>query len=301
MIIFLYEKHICNKDHWSHVLHSMTMNDFESRENSLRNSSSSELGLDLRFPLVCIVQSQQTGLEPYCDYIFFRRALYCFRFTSLDQLDFSNSTLEYQQLVIQPNSDLKLEFNSSLNLKGLRLTRNAFIEIGNFYGFDPYFQPFGSIQISDPDRIFSFYIYDSRIFFIDNVTCNFSEEEGQNSFIFSGLNLNRLQFSNVNFTSELCPLLFKNTSVQDWYFINKDPVKYDPSLNSSLIQMDLNIKVKRLFVEYGEDKFISKVNTDTLLNEFIFEQVEEIYFFSCNLEEIFKNLISPALKNRKYF
>lgn len=234
----------------------------------------------------CLLADYSTGLEPYCDYIFFKRALFCSRFTSLDQLNFRNTTIEYQEVIIQPDPDLKLEFNSSLDLQGLMLSRNARIEIGYFYGFDPYFQPFNSIKINDPDRKFSFYIYESNLSFINNFTCSLDQLDYQNYYIFSDLNLNRLNFYNVNFTSELCPLMFKNTSVQDWYFIGKDPVKFDQSLDYNDTQTDLNINVKKLFIEYGADKFITTVNTETLLNEFLFEKVQEINFFSCYLEEI---------------
>lgn len=233
-----------------------------------------------------IVGSGQTGLESYCDYIFFKRALFCHRFTSLDQLDFRNTTIEYQELIIQSNPDLNLEFNSSLNLDGLKLSRNARIEIGYFFRFDPYFSPFALIKVNDPNKRFSFSIYESNLTLTQNITCGFSMENVQNSYLFSDLSLNRINFNKVNFTSKLCPLMFKNTSVQEWYFITMDPVKYEIFFDLNDTQTELGINVEKLFVEYGNDKFVTTVNTETLLNELIFKTVQEIYFFSCYLESI---------------
>lgn len=238
------------------------------------------------YHIFLIVGSQQTGLEPYCDYIFFKRTLFCFKFTSLDQLDFRNTTVEYQELIIQSNPDLELEFNSSLNLDGLKLSPNARIEIGYFFKFDPYFSPFDSIKVNDPNKRFSFFIYESNLAFTQNIKCTYSLENVQNSYLFSDLNLNRINFYNVNFTSKLCPLMFKNTSVQEWYFITMDPVKYDTLFDLNDTQIELDINVEKLFVEYGNDKFITTVNTETLLNEIIFKQIQEIHFFSCYLENI---------------
>ncbi|CAF0805630.1 unnamed protein product [Brachionus calyciflorus] len=239
--------------------------------------------------------SQTDDLDIYCDFIFFKKLLFCSRFTSLEQLDFRNTTIEYNELVIQPDPSLKLEFNSSLSFDGLKLGQNPLIEIGNFYKFDSSFNPFQSIQFKDPNKNFSLNIYDSIFEFKTNLTCEISEQNLQDSFLFSHLNIIQLFFDRVSFPDKICPLLFKNSTIKQWIFSTQHPIRYNHILNYT--QGLLDIKVENLFVSFGLDKFVTIVNNENLLNEIIFESLKELEFEDCNLKEIdgeslskFKNL-----------
>jgi hypothetical protein len=233
---------------------------------------------------VCVISS-------LCNWKIENNELECVNFTSFEQLNFINLThRRYEIVSLWPNMDSKLKLDNKLNLKDIKLIQSSSsskkypkIVLSNLFGFDPFYNPF--LDLSDNNTQFDLEIKNSIWSFnkLDCITSN-----SNLSFIFSDLKINKLKIEYPIFEDTICPLIFKNTQINELIFESLSPIRYD----NLTIDYDLNIKIHSVTCLFGYDSFLTKLNSQTLLNQHMFQNLVELNFTNCYLDYIDRDSIS---------
>ena len=260
-------------------------------------------GLYLLIAIYTVQAEPSDLLGKFCDMDVQNYALSCSAFSSFDQLDFKQvADIAFTQVTIAPNANLKLPLDSKLNLDGLILLSTsespARIKFRNIYGFDPYFNPFLDLKFTELDSGFDLE-FESSVWEFKSSDLFMAEEDCQklverkrksdaqkrknlrkSSLLFSDLSIHTFSLKSVSFNSNdspLCPLLFKDSSVDEWIidsprgrmrFVNLD-------IDPDLIEL-VNITVSSLSVVDGFSAFLFNLNANSLLNELIFSKLKSL-------------------------
>ena len=233
-----------------------------------------------------------SGMESACSYEGQKRQLKCSKFTSFKELDFTQSTVKFSRLVIEPDMSLKLRLNGEFSLKGLTMDWNnnanpPKITLKNIFGFDPFYNPFEPVQFwNNTNRLFDLEIDESEWRFEaadeEQFSCRLDTDANKRKFTFSDLNLNVLLIQDPKFFTKpksICPILFQHSRIKQWEYFALDPVQY-AHLDSAVSEQEavrlLDIRVETLLVKFGYDSFVTELNEETLLNAFIFSQIEHL-------------------------
>ena len=224
-----------------------------------------------------------------CNWKIEQNELECANFTTFEQLNFSNLThRRYAVVSLSPNIDSQLKLDNKLNLKGIELILKTTssktypkIILSNLFGFDPFYNPFLDLDLNNTK--FDIEIKNSIWSFnkLDCITSNLS-------YIFNDLNINRLKIEYPIFNDRLCPLIFKNTQINELIFESLSPIRY-VNLTTNY---NLNINIHSVTCIFGYDSFLTRLDSETLLNQHMFEKVVELNFKSCYLDYIDRESIS---------
>jgi hypothetical protein len=243
-----------------------------------------------------------SGMEPFCSYQSTTNKLDCLAFQSFKDLDFSSIKVKPSILNLEPSGDLKLQLNSDFDPQGLVMdwsysTQNVplppKITLKNIYGLDQYSRPFKAIKfLNNTERLFQLEIFESELNFVAYPNyCGLDENNKDEEYIFSSLNLERFLIQDSRFWSNtsLCPIYFSRSRIQSWTFVGLDPVYYSQiysNYDNTMITNLLDIRVENLKLRYAYDDFLTELNDRNLLNEFIFDDIETLEFDTVFLEKI---------------
>jgi hypothetical protein len=238
-----------------------------------------------------------SGMEPQCDYDHNDSKLTCSNFISLNYLNFSQSKLRFKSVFILPDINLELQLNSDLDLTGLKLEHDARIILKNFKSIDPLFNPFKPIEFSannnnNTESFFTTEFVDSEWDFGDKIDCQLLNDNENEDYVFSNLNLNQLIVRDCRFSlrNSTCPIIFKNSTIKKWTFIGLNPIEFasikTEIQNYTHINQLLNINVEKLEVLFGYDSFMTVLDNKNLLNEFLFAKIKELVLNTIYLSKI---------------
>ena len=167
-------------------------------------------------------------------------------------MDFTN--LQINVDYIQIESLIELELNSSLNLTGLNENQTNRLIFKNLNGFNPFENIF--IQINSNN--FSLEIISSKWSF--DFDCSYHSE----ILLFENLNLFEFKIKDCQFISPMCPILFRNTSIKQFWIQSISPLTFYSTYN------DFNINIQELYIYYGYEFFIQTLDNSSILNENMF-------------------------------
>ncbi len=229
----------------------------------------------------------------YCQQDPGKKELKCSGFTSLNQLDFANEGGNVFEIVsIEADTTLNLALDSSLSFQGLKL--NSFsalpkIRLKNFILFDSNLSLFKSAEILSQSSLFDLELI--NIDFGINITCNYSPLMTENH-IFSDLNIDSFILNNPTFSRPICPIIFKNTRMKNFIFIESispisfADVTYQLPMSNNYSSNILNITIQNLKSSLGYGSFVTVLNNENLLNEQLFFHIESIEFDQVYLQNI---------------
>lgn len=245
------------------------------------------------WPIILILTSFIAHIngQPFC--IEDSNQLTCNGFDSFDQLDFKSGQ-QYSTVIIEPKTSLILD--KKLNLNGLILISNnnpPKIVLTNLAGFDPLYNPFHSIQFVNNDQnLFDLEIRDSIWNYEPKIECEWrTDNQDKGPKTFNGLNINMLFIRFPTFTAPLCPVMFANTRIEHMLIqelatkITFEKIDSDLSDQQTLTE-SLNITVNSLEAKFVFDEILKRLNTDTLLNEYLFSRIERLLLEFTEIEAI---------------
>jgi hypothetical protein len=208
---------------------------------------------------------------PFCELID-GKGLECSGFTSFNQLNFTNLTVQTDYILLEPL--IKLRLDSDLNLTSLNRNQTNKLILRNLNGFDATYNPFvGMSQLLSLEIVSSDWQFDF----------NCSDDHLNEKLLFEGLDLNELHIKEPQFMTPLCPLLFRNTTIRKLLIQSISPVKFD-SLND--LTTDIYADIMQLKIIYGYSYFLQVLNSESILNEYLFKSVQLIEINQCYLQSI---------------
>ena len=205
----------------------------------------------------------------------------CNNFTSLDQLNFYDSY--FKTVILHPASKIILNENFSLNVE---FKDEAELIFQNFKGFDLRARPIQqnlNVKVEIVESEFEFH-------FRNDESCN---QDLVNDDVFRNMfsSIKTLVLKNSNFSSKVCPFVFKNSNI-DTMLISHLHHRNLLHFEDELVE-DLNSHVNKLFIV--DSDFYLKSN---LVNKHVFADLKEINVQFSSLIGIESDLFS-SFKNVK--
>ena len=245
---------------------------------------------------------------PYCSCTASNSIMSCSGFDKFSQLDFNKGSTNniFYELELNPNAKIMLD--DTLNLDGIVVTNN--VKLYQIKGFVFAENPFKKMGSTNNLSLFlfetdlEFYLKKgSDLTILNSIECKSSNEMIANpsiSTIFSSFVTVTLS-TGINYPSQMCPYIFKNTNLRFLTFelidnvptkININFVNINPNENTIL---DINSNVNRLNL-YNFN--LTYLNT-AILNKNVFKNVQSLIIDYCNLDDIEETLFS-SFKSLKY-
>ncbi|RMZ94098.1 hypothetical protein BpHYR1_016171 [Brachionus plicatilis] len=233
---------------------------------------------------------------PYCDCRSSER-IECTNFDSFDSLDFKqpikkkmSNLKQYYLMKIEPKSALKFDHSFSLNHLNLDMNKFQFI-LNNIKTFELTANPFHNHSllaslavISINNSSFSF-VYRGNQF---NWLCDLVIKDSQLNPVFSSFKSLYLGYSSsVDFSSPICPAIFKNSNLDSLFMTNLSVDNMPSFISVHDPDISVNSRIRSLHIQS------SQIGLDTsLLDKHVFKYTQKISIEFSNLTHIQTNVFT---------
>ena len=240
------------------------------------------LFLQLVFHIIVNAQNYDHCLKPFCDCYNLR--LICTNFTSFKQLEFkrTNSFL-FDSVEIIPSNRLNLD--NDLNFNGLHVFGTLLLS--NIKSFTPFYNPFKNLVVAFELNLFitnsTLELNTTGLNHLQLIAINSCNNflARHDELLFSSIIINEFRLCNVEFTQQLCPIVFSNAKINVFTIISPTGSFFGfRQMNG----MNGNVpKIKKLALVYAPGDAvpknlakISQLNSVTILNRNLFSEINAL-------------------------